>query len=316
MKPIHRILGTAFMLAAALAARADYPSRPVRLVLPFGAGGAADVVARTIAPALEARLGQPIVIENRVGAEGLIAGQAVAAAPADGYTLLYAVSATAALPFVAKASYRASDFIPVTTIGTYDFCMMVSSTAPFTTLREFIAYAKANPGKLNYATLNVGEHFAAAQLMRAAGIEMTRVPYRSMAQILPDIVSGQVHVNFGPLSNGLAVAKGGHARVMAVLSAERSPLAPDVPTLRESGLGDVAFESVQMLLAPAGTSPEIVAKLSREVNAVLADPEVRARLEKISLRVKGSTPDELRRAQATANEAWTRFAADYHLSAN
>ena len=316
MNLVYRILGISFILASALAVAADYPSRPVHLVLPFSAGGAADVVARTIAPALAERLGQPIVIENRVGAEGLIAGHAVATAPADGYMLLYAVSATAALPFVTKASYRATDLVPVTTFGTYDFCMMVSSTVPATSMSEFIAYAKANPGKLNYATLNVGEHFAAAQFMRAAGIEMTRVPYRSMAQILPDMASGQVHVNFGPLSNGMAIAKGGHARVLAVLSRERSPLAPDIPTLRESGLGNVAFESVQMLFARAGTSPEIVAKLSREVKAVLTEPEVRSRLEKVSLRVRVSTPDELRHEQAAANEAWTRFAADYHLNAN
>src|SRR5258708_495028 len=279
MNAFHRLLGIIFTLAAALPAHAEYPDRPVHLVLPFAAGGAADVIARSLAPALEARLGQPVVIENRVGADGIIAGQAVAAAQPDGYTILYAVSATAALPFVAKTTYRATDFVPITTIGTYDFCLMVSSKLPAATMREFIAYAKANPGTLNYATQNVGEHFAAAQLMRAAGIEMTRVPYRSMAQILPDMAAGQVHVNFGPLSNGLAVAKGGHARVLAVLSRERSPQAPEVPTLREAGLGDVAFESVQMLFAPAGTSPEIVKKLSREVNAALGDPALRARLE-------------------------------------
>jgi tripartite-type tricarboxylate transporter receptor subunit TctC len=151
--------------------------------------------------------------------------------------------------------------------------------------------------------------------MRAAGIEMMRVPYRSMAQILPDMIAGQVHVNFGPLVNGMAQAEAGRMRVLATLSPQRSPFAPEVPTVREAGLQDVAFESVQMLFVASKTSPEIVERLAREVNAALAQPEVRSRLERITLRVKGSTPDALREAQVTSNAAWTRFAAEYHLGA-
>jgi tripartite-type tricarboxylate transporter receptor subunit TctC len=312
---LYRSLSIALALTVAFVARAEYPNRPVRMVLPFSAGGAADAVARVLAPALEARLRQPVIIENRPGAEGLLAGQAVAAAPPDGYTILYAVSATAALPFVSTTSYSAADFTPITTIGTYDFAMFVSTTLPVTTVSEFVEYAKAHPGKLNYATLNVGEHFAAAQFIRAAGIDMTRVPYRSMAQILPDMLAGQVHVNFGPLINGMAHVKAGRMRVLATLSPQRSPFAPEVPTMREAGHGGVAFESVQMLFAASKTRPEIVEKLSREVNAALAQPDVRAQLEKITLRVKGSTPESLRQAQADSSAAWTRFAAEYHLSA-
>lgn len=315
MSALTRILAAAIALSIAWVSRAEYPSRPVRLVLPFAAGGAADAVARTLAPALEARLGQPVVIENRAGADGAIAGQVVAGAPADGYTILYAVSATAALPVVGTTAYGPSDFAPITTIGTYDFGMFVSPRVPATSVGEFIAYAREHPGTVNFATLNVGEHFAAAQFMRASGVEMTKVPYRSMAQVLPDMLAGQVHVNFGPLSNGIALAREGKVRVLAMLGPERSLLAPEVPTMGESGMPGVAFESVQMLLAPAKTPAGIVGQLSREVNAVLSQPGVRAKLEKLTLRVKGCTPEDLRRAQADSHAAWARFARDYRLGA-
>ena len=313
---LNRLLGVVVMASLAWTAHADYPNRPIRIVVPFAAGGAADAVARVLAPELEARLGQPVIVENQSGAQGALAGQAVAAAPADGYTLLYAVSATAALPVVTKTTYDMStDFTPITTIGTYDFGMFVSTSVPATSVREFVAYAKAHPGKLNFATLNLGEQYAAASFMHAAGIEMTRVPYRSMSQILPDMVRGEVHVNFGPLNNGIALAKAGRVRVLATLSAERSAFAPDVPTMSESGLPDVSFESTQMLFAPARTPPEIVEKLSHEVNMVLAQPEARAKLEKLALKVKGSTPGALQQAQAAAYVAWSQLAREYRLSA-
>ncbi len=316
MRSLRRLLGIAMLSCLAFAARAGYPDKPVRIVVPFAAGGPADSVARVISTELSARLGQPVIVENMPGAQGVVAGRAVATSPADGYTLLYAISATAALPVVTRTSYdMAADFAPISTIGTYDFCMMVGTTLPPKSVREFVEYAKAHPGELNYATQNLGEQYAAASFMSAAGLQMTRVPYKSMSQILPDMVQGQVHVNFGPLNNGLALAKGGHVRVLATLGAARSALAPDVPTMSESGLPGVSFESVQMLYAPARTPPEIVARLSREVNAALAQPEVRAKLEKLTLKVQGSTPAAMRQAQAAADADWARMAGEYHLSA-
>jgi len=191
----------------------------------------------------------------------------------------------------------------------------VSAKVPASSLREFIAYAKAHPGMLNFATLNLGEQYAAASFMNAAGVEMVNVPYRSMAQIIPDMIDGQVHVNFGPLVNGLPLARDGRLRVIATLGTERSTRARDVPTMREEGLAGVAFESVQMLYAPAGTPRDIVERLSREVNVVLAQPEVRAGLENLALKPQGSTPEAMRRAQAEADKAWARLARDYRLGA-
>ena len=315
MNFLRCLLGIVAMAFVALAAQADYPSRPIRIVVPFAAGGPADAVARVLATELAARLGQPVIIDDRPGAQGAVAGQEVSAAPADGYTLLYAVSATAALPVVTSTTYEMTrDFAPITTIGTYDFGLFISTSVPATTVRELVAYAKAHPGKLNVATLNLGEQYAAASLMHATGIEMMLVPYRSMAQILPDMVRGEVHLYFGPLSN-LALAKDRRVRVLATLSASRSAFAPEVPTMGESGLPDVTFASTQMLFAPARTPPAIVEKLSREVNVALTQPEVRAKLESLTLRVKGSTPEELRRAQAVADVAWARIAREYRLGA-
>ena len=312
MKIAAHLFGIAF--AIALPAKAETPACPLRIVVPFAAGGPADSVVRIISAPLAERLGRPVVVENKTGADGVLAGQAVAAARPDGCTLLYAVSATAALPVVTRTTYDMTrDFTPVTTIGAYDFGMFVSTRVPAQSVAQFVSFAKANPGKVNFATLNLGEHHAVALFMRAAGIDMTKVPYRSMAQILPDMVAGQVHLYFGPLANA-GLARDGRVRLLAMLGAERSAMAPEVPTMSEAGLPEVTYESVQMLFAPAKTPREVVEKLSREVNAVLLDPESRARLEKLTLRVRGGSPDAMRKEQEAANVAWARFARENHLS--
>jgi tripartite-type tricarboxylate transporter receptor subunit TctC len=313
MKSRQRALCLCAILSIVLAARADYPSRPIRIIMPFSPGGGSDAVARTLAPELEARLGQPVVLDPKPGAQGAIAGHAAAEAAPDGYTLLYAVSATAALPVVTPTAYdMTKNFTPVSTIGKFEFGMFVSAKVPVTTVPQFIAYAKAHPGAVNYATLNVGEEYAAALLMSAGKFDMVHVRYKSSAQFLPDMVNGQVHVNFGPLNNRTTIASDGRVRVLAMLSSERSEQAPDIPTMRELGL-PITFESVQMLYAPAGTPREIVDRLSREVNAVLAKPEVRAKLEKLSLKPQGSTPEAMARVQAEADVTWSRLAKEYRL---
>ena len=316
MHKARRLILALALASCPLLAHSAYPDRPLRLVMPFAAGGASDAVARIVAPELSARLGQPVIIENHPGAQGALAGQFVAGAPADGYTLLYAVSATAALPLVTRTSYdMARDFAPVSTLGAFEFAMFVSSTVPATSVPEFIAYAKKNAGKANYATLNLGEDFAAAAFMQAAGVGMTRIPFTSGAQILSSMTSNDVQVNFGPLANSRVFTKGGRARALATLGSERSAQAPEVPTMKEAGLPDVAFDSIQMLFVRANTPAEIVERLSREINAVVSTAEARGRLEKLALKPKGSTPEELRKAQAAADAAWARLAQKYRLGA-
>jgi tripartite-type tricarboxylate transporter receptor subunit TctC len=317
MTTLRALLAAVVAALPALTAYAEFPMRPVRIVVPLAAGGPADSVARTIAPALAARLGQPVVVENKPGADGAIAGQAVAMSAADGYTLLYAITATAALPLVSRTTYDMKrDFTPVSTIGTYDFGMFVSTAVPATTVQEFVDYANTHPGQVNFATLNMGEYHAAALFMRAAGVRMTRVPYRSMSQILPDLVADQVQVNFGPLLNGIRLANDGRTRVLATLSPERTAFAPGVPTMREAGFPAVTFESVQMLFAPAKTPQDVVERLSREINAVLRQPDVQADLEALTLRVRGSTPEQMGREQDASYEAWARFAIENHMRDN
>jgi len=296
--------------------RAEYPDRPLRIVMPFAAGGASDAVVRIVAPELSSRLGQSVLVENHPGAQGGLAAQTVASAPADGYTLLYAVSATAALPLVTKTTYdMARDFMPVSTIGAFEFGLFVSATVPAKTVQEFVDYARRHPGKANYATLNLGEEFAAAAFMNATGIEMMKVPFTSGVQILTSMANDEVHANFGPLVNGMTFTKGGKARVLATLGAQRSAQAPEIPTMKEAGFPEVAFDSLQMLYIRAGTSPQIVERLSRQVNAALSRPEVREKLEKLSLRVRPSSPEEMRKTQAAASATWTMLANKYHLGA-
>ena len=316
MGTLSRLFCAAAAASLALAVHAQYPNRPLRIVMPFGPGGASDAVARVIAPALAARLGQPVLVENHPGAQGALAGQAAATAAADGYTLLYAVSATAALPIVTRTPYDMTrDFTPVSTLGTYDFGMFVSAKVPAANVSEFVAYAKAHRDSINYATLNLGEQYAAALFMQEAGLAMTQVPYRAWAQIVPDLISGQVQLTFGPLVNGLAMAKEGRLRVLATLGSERSAQTPAVPTMGEAGLTGVAFESMQMLFAPSKTPPEIVERLSQDVNAVLRDPEVRAQLEKLGLKPRGSTPQGMGKALADADKSWTSLSRAYRMGA-
>lgn len=299
-----------------LPAAADYPDRPVRLVLPFPAGGPSDNAARTVAQAMAQSLGQPVVIENRPGAEGAIAAGSVKAAPADGYTLFWATSAVLALPIVSRPApfETLADFSPVASIGRFAYAMYVHPGIPSRTMGEFIAYARAHPGKLNYASVNLAEQLAASQFMRAAKVEMVRVPYKGASHLLPDLVAGRVHVNFGPVGGGLPHVKQGKLRMLATLSAERTAVTPDVPTMTEAGMPGVSVGTYQVILAPAGTSPEIVARLSREVNLALQKPDVRERLEQLALIVEGGTPQELALMIREAEGAWAEFIREAGLA--
>ena len=316
-----RRLARLFALCCALVAPALclalYPSRPVHLVVPFAAGGATDGVARTVAQALAKSLRQPVIVENRPGADGSIAAQAVAAAPADGYTLLFAVSSMLALPIVnSPPPFDAiADFTPVSTVGRFTFAMYVNSRVPAKTVAEFIAYARAHPGELNYASATMSEYLAASQFMKASGIQLVRVPYKGGAQAMPDLVAGRVQVYFSPISSGLAQVKEGRLRMLAVLQPRRHPMVPDVPTMDEAGLAGVSVPSHQMILAPARTPAEAIERLADEVNLVLHDPAVRAQLELSALAIEGSTPQALAAQMRESSNAWTTFARDNHLVA-
>lgn len=300
------------MLSAALApapASGEYPSRPVRLVVPFPAGGPSDAAARIVAQALAPSLGQPMIVENRPGADGAIAAQSVAASPADGHTLLWATNAVLALAVMSKPAPFDTlvDFAPVGSVGRFAFGMYVHPGVPSQNLGDFLGYARANPGKLNYASSNLAEQLAAAQFMKVAGVDMVRIPYKGSAQLMPDLIAGRVQVNFGPVGGAVAHAKEGRIRMLATLLPQRTALTPDVPTTAEAGLPGVSVSSHQMILAPARTPQAAIDRLSRELDAALRDAEVRAQLARLALTVEPATPEQLAASIRDAERTWAQF---------
>jgi tripartite-type tricarboxylate transporter receptor subunit TctC len=317
MKDILCLISFVLSLAvASIPASAQYPAKPIRLIVPFAAGGPTDTVARTVGQALSKSMGQPVVIDNRPGADGAIAAQAVANASPDGYTFLFAGSSMVAIPIANKPSRfdPVTDFAPISLVGRFAFCMYVHPSVPAKSVAEFIAYARANPDKLAYATSNLGEFMAAAQFMKAALISMVRVPYKGAAQAMPDLIAGRVQVNFGPASGGLPYVKDGRLRVLATLSQQRSAATPDVPTMAEAGVSGISVPNWQAIFGPAKTPREIVDQLSREVNSILQSPEVQAQLERQGLHVEGSTPQVLAATVQEDTRAWELFIRENGLT--
>jgi tripartite-type tricarboxylate transporter receptor subunit TctC len=298
------------LATAASSLAADYPSRPIKLIVPFGPGGVTDTTARITARAIEKSLGQPVVVENKPGGEGSIAAMSVKMSAPDGHTLFYATSSTLAAPLVSRAADYdgVRDFSPIGTVGKFPYAMFVATDLPAANLKQFVEHARANPGKLNYGTVNNGEYLAASQFLKAARIDVVRIPYKTSP--IMDLVAGRIQVYFGPVGQGIAQAREGKVRMLAMLTEERSPLAPDVPTLVESGMESAGMPSYQMVLAPAGTPAAITDRLSREINAALRDPAVRAQLEATGMLVEGTTPQQLRTSLESANRTWTAFFRD------
>ena len=294
-----------FALALPAAAAKDWPERPIKIVVPTGAGSLADNAARAIAREMQKSLGQPVTVENRVGGDGMAAATAVKKAPPDGYTLLLATSAHLAAPIGQKDAVDAvADFAPISTVGAVPYALLVNAKVPVRSVQELIAYGKAS--KLAYATTSAGDHLAASQFAKSAGIEMTRVPYN--ASPIADLAAGKVQVYVAPLGQALAEAKNTRVRVLATLTAERTALSPAVPSLGEETLPVPAGNvSHVMVFAPATTPSEIVAKLAREIQVAVAKREVKADLQKSSLIARASSPGELARQLAEDMRLWQQF---------
>ncbi|GAA4330074.1 tripartite tricarboxylate transporter substrate binding protein [Pigmentiphaga soli] len=283
----------------AAAAHAAYPDRPIRLVVPFGAGTSPDAVARVIERGLADRVGVPIVIENRAGAAGNIGIEYVARTPADGYTLLLAGSNIA----VANSIYRnlrfdaRRDFAPVGMIGSVPSVLVVAANSKLRSVADLAAYAKANPGKVTFASSGIGttSHLAGELFNRVAGVQMVHVPYPAAGRAMMDIVAGRVDVLFDNLPASVAQLKGGTTRALGVASMERNPAIPDVPTIDELGYRDFTVAPWYSVMAPAGTPPEVIDFLNARLRAVVADPQYRSRLEDLGLKVLPGSPEEMRR---------------------
>lgn len=317
MKTLRKLAGALALASFSAAGFAQYPTKPVRLVVPFAAGGPTDAIARTMGRALAQSMGQPFVVENRPGAEGLIAGQVVFNAPPDGYTLYVAgSSASAGLAALRKdVPFDSREFTPIANIATITFCLLTAKDLPVRNVGELVRHAKANPGQLNYAIAANSEFMAAAQLMKATGTQMVKVPYKGSAQAIPELVAGRVQVYFAPLSpERLAYAADGRLRMLGIASAQRSRFAPDVPTLAEAGVQGIAVPGWNALLGPPKLPAEIVQKLSREVAKALQDPEVRATLDRLMLEAGASTPEELGATMRADFQLWSDFVREYDVA--
>lgn len=295
-------------IAPSLAAD-PYPTRPVRLIVGFPAGGPTDIVARIVAQSLSERLGQQIIVENRPGAGSNIATQAVITSPPDGYTLLlvsppHAVNAT----LYRKLPYNfLEDIVPVAGLADGPNVMEVHPSVPVKTVAEFIAYAKANPGKISFASAGNGTtiHLSGELFMAMTGIKMLHVPYRGSAPALTDMISGQVQVMFDNVLSSLPHLQSGALRPLAVTSRVRSEALPNVPTVAETVPG---YETGTWwgVGVPKGTPPEIVEQLNREINAVLADPKIKARFAELGSAPLIMTPDAFGKFLAAETEKWAK----------
>ena len=287
-----------------------WPTKPIRLVVGFAPGGGADVTARVVAQKLADQLGQQVVVDNRPGAGGIVAAEAVAKAVPDGYTLLLmsngnAVSASLfkSLPFDTIA-----DFAPVSTLGFFDVAVVASAEAKIDSMKALIAYAKANPGKLNIGTINVGstQHLSAELFRSMTGFDATIVPYKGSPAVITALRANDVQVAFEMLAPVVPQAKSGAVRILAVTSERRNPAFPDVPTVAESGVPGYAASSWNAIAAPAKTPAALVERLNAEIQRALAAPEVKEKLASLGVTARGSTPDEMKRLVAGDVEKWRR----------
>jgi tripartite-type tricarboxylate transporter receptor subunit TctC len=290
-----------------IAAALDYPSRPVHLVVTFPAGGPADITARLLGQWLSERLGRPFVIENRPGAGGTVGTEVVVRALPDGYTLLLASTSHAinATMYDNLSFNFVRDIVPVASITRMPLVMEVNPSFPAKTVPEFIAYAKANPGKINMASAGIGSttHVAGELFKAMTGVSMAHVPYRGTAPVITDLLGGQVQVYFDPITGSVGYIRAGKLRALAVTTATRSDALPDIPTMGEFVPG---YEATQWfgIGAPNKTPAEIIEKLNKEINSGLADPAVKARLADLGGTSLSSSPAEFGKLIADETEKW------------
>jgi len=300
----------AALLLASHAAFAQYPNKAIRLIVGFPPGGSADPTTRIIGAALQEQMGQPVVVENRPGADSAIAAEQMTRMPPDGYTLMFASNSamTAAVALRKAPTYDPlKDFTPVSLVGRATVFFYVHPSVPAKTLKEFVAHARANPGKVVYGTGNPLSILYGQQLKSAAGIDWLHVPYKGEGPLNPDILAGRVHCSF--LSTGSAVsnAKDGRLVPLAVLAEKRSPLLPEVPTIAEAGVPQVTVRQWAGVYGPPKMPAEIVARLNKEVNAALKRPDVLEKLQSYGYAAEGSTPERLLEINRADLELWRRL---------
>ncbi len=317
-KVIRLVAAMAVLALAALPTAAQYPTKPIRFIVPFPSGGGVDIVARTVGEKLSARLGQTIVVDNRPGAGTTLGTSLAAKSTSDGYTLLLGPVIGLAIvhAYYRKLDYDLSrDFAPVSKIGFGTVVMVVPPKLGVTSVKELIALAKAKPGQLSFASSGTGAliHLTGEMFKQMAGVDILHVPYKGSTQLLPDLIDGRVSLTIDSLPAHLPHIKAGRLRALGVARRNRSAQLPDVPTMSEAGLQGFESYTDYALYAPAGTSNAIVALLNKETNTVLQLPDLRAKLAAIGIEVAGSTPQALQAEVLAEIARWTKVIKDANI---
>ncbi len=300
----------AFTFAAYAATPSGYPARPVRIIVPFGAGSATDTVTRTIGQNLAEALGQPMVVDNRAGANGTIGADLAAKSPKDGYTLLMSTNtpSAAAPSLMKKINYDpVKDFAPIARVGTIAFVLVANPSLPAKSMKELIALAKQQPGKLTAGSGSAGSLVPVFMLQQMAGIELNHIPYKSIPPALADVMGGQINMVYADMVTGSPQVKSGKVRALGVTSKKRDPLLPDVPAIAET-LKDFELIAWFALFAPAGTPQPIVDRLSAEAQKILSRKEVHERFASMGIQIAPLTPAELGAFQKSELAKWARLA--------
>lgn len=308
----------ALALASGSALADTFPTKPVRIVVGFSPGGSNDIIARMLAPKLGELLGQQVVVENKTGAGGAIAIQSVLAAPADGHMLSMCTTGSFSIqPHLGAMPFNPEDLVPVTQIANAPYVLMVHSSLPVKTVREFVAYAKQNPGKVNFASSGnaTGGHLAGEMFKALAGVEMVHVPYKGTSQAITDLLSGQVQAIFDQPVSSMQYARSGQLRAIGVGSLKRLGAYADLPTIHESGVANFDPVTWTGICAAKGTPPAVVARLQRDIAKVLALPEISSKLVQDGLEPVGSTPEQFRSFLVADKAKWGRVIKQANVKA-
>ena len=314
MRVVAALVTGLSLLSPALAAAQDFPSKPIKLIVPFPPGGPNDIIARLVGQRMTELTKQPVIIDNRSGQAGVLGTDAVAKSSPDGYTIgIVSASALVISPTMEKVAYDVQrDLAPVTLNTTVPEMLVVASNVPATTMAELVALARAQPGKLNFASAGVGglPHLAGELFKLTAKIDVVHVPYRGAAPAINDLLGQQVQMTFLDLPVLLPHIKAGTLRPIALGARQRAPTAPDVPTTAEVGMPDLLIENWYGMVAPAGTPEKIIAALNRITNEAMNDPQVKQKLADQGLTVAGDTPEQFREFIGAETKKWAKVIRD------
>jgi tripartite-type tricarboxylate transporter receptor subunit TctC len=318
MKKLALVLAAAAALFATVLRADDYPSRPITFVSVFGPGSASDTICRIVADPLSAALKVPVIVEDRPGADGVVAAQYVQHAAPDGYTLMMATnSPLSADPFLLKdVSYDpVKDFTPVSRVGSFTLMLVINPSLPFHSVKDLVDYAKANPGKLSFASGNTAGIVGGKTLAHWAGIDLLHVPYKSSPPAMEDVIAGRVSMMFADFTVAMPHVSAGQVRSLAITRLKRSPLFPDLPTMDEAGIEGFDLDAWAGLVAPAGTPPAVAAKLNAALRPIIDGPDVQAKFKNVGFQGFSSTPGEFGDYIKVQLGKWQKMVKDANIQA-